>query len=293
MATLLTFLGRTLYQHRPFNEVDEQHIRRVSDGAPVAGSANPGVRVIPGFVALEEVNEVADCARDLLDRYGRSHLRPRDKAFFESQMSHLTKNERTFINAERVTGRFERPDQPLAPWGHGDDFDAKALPKVLRKLAAHARARASPLALGPLRDVTINRRRDGYFRLDPHLDPAADGPNVCIVGLLSDTVLTLSPVGPPDSTTCDQEAVSMHSWDPADVDVLATIGTLVHLSGKARTELHHGIRLGVSRRQLSEAGVDVDGDVLYDWWGAPARPMKRNRERISIVFAFGEPSLID
>ena len=289
MATLLTFLGRTLYQHRPFNEVDEAHIRRVSDGAPVAASANPGVRVIPGFVAASEVEEVASCARELLDRYGRSHLRPRDKAFFESQMSHLTKSERPFMNAERVTGRFERPDQPLAPWGHGDDFDADALPAVLRKLAE--RARASPLALGPLRDVTINRRRDGYFRLDPHLDPAKDGPNVCIVGLLSDTVLTLSPVGPPDSTTCDQEAVSMHSWDPADVDVLATIGTLVHLTGKARTELHHGIRLGVSRRQLSEAGVEVDGDVLYDWWGAPARPMKRNRERISIVFAFGEPSL--
>ena len=291
MATLLTFLGRTLYHHRPFNEVDEAHIRRVSDGAPVAGSANPGVRVIPGFVAANELDEVASCARELLERYGRSHLRPRDKAFFERQMSHLTKSERPFMNAERVTGRFERPDQPLAPWGHGDEFDVEALPAVLRKLAE--RARASPLALGPLRDVTINRRRDGYFRLDPHLDPAKDGPNVCIVGLLSDTVLTLSPVGPPDSTTCDQEAVSMHSWDPADVDVLATIGTLVHLSGKARTELHHGIRLGVSRRQLSEAGVDVDGDVLFDWWGAPARPVRRNRERISIVFAFGEPSIID
>ena len=85
----------------------------------------------------------------------------------------------------------------------------------------------------------------------------------------------------------------MHSWDPADVDVLATIGTLVHLTGKARTELHHGIRLGVSRRQLSEAGVDVDGDFLFDWWGAPSHSVRRNRERISIVFAFGEPSLID
>ena len=209
MATLLTFLGRTLYHHRPFNEVDEAHIRRVSDGAPVAGSANPGVRVIPGFVAANELDEVASCARELLERYGRSHLRPRDKAFFERQMSHLTKSERPFMNAERVTGRFERPDQPLAPWGHGDEFDVDLLPDVLRKLAE--RARASPLALGPLRDVTINRRRDGYFRLDPHLDPAKDGPNVCIVGLLSDTVLTLSKVGPPDSTTCDQEAVSMHS----------------------------------------------------------------------------------
>ena len=291
MATLLTFLGRTLYQHRPFNEVDESHIRRVSDGAPVAAAANPGLRVIPGFVTADELDEVASCARELLERYGRQMLRSRDKAYFEGQMAYLTKSERPFVNAERVTGRCERPDQPLAPWGHGDDFDADALPAVLRKLAA--RARASPLALGPLRDVTINRRRDGYFRLDPHLDPAADGPNVCIVGLLSDTVLTLSPVGPPDSTTCDQEAVSMNSWDPADVDVLAEIGCLIHLSGRARTELHHGIRLGASRRQLSEAGVTVDGDVLYDWWGSLARPVRRNRERISIVFAFGEPSLID
>ena len=291
MATLLTFLGRTLYQHRPFNADDEAHIRRVSDGAPVAASANPGLRVIPGFVAASEVEEVASCARELLERYGRQMLRPRDKAYFEGQMAHLTKSERPFVNAERVTGRFERPDQPLAPWGYGDEFDADALPAVLRKLAE--RARSSPLALGPLRDVTINRRRDGYFRLDPHLDPAADGPNVCIVGLLSDTVLTLSPVGPPDSTTCDQEAVSMNSWDPADVDVLAEIGCLIHLSGRARTELHHGIRLGASRRQLSEAGVTVDGDVLFDWWGALSYPVRRNRERISIVFAFGEPSLID
>ena len=151
MATLLTFLGRTLYQHRPFNEVDEAHIRRVSDGAPVSAAANPGLRVIPGFVAAHELDEVASCARELLERYGRQMLRPRDKAFFEGQMSHLTKSERPYVNAERVTGRFERPDQPLAPWGYGDEFDADALPAVLRKLAE--RARSSPLALGPLRDV--------------------------------------------------------------------------------------------------------------------------------------------
>ena len=104
MATLVTFLGRTLYQHRPFTEVDEAHIRRVSDGAPVAAAANPGLRVIPGFVAASEVAEVASCARECLDRYGRQMLRPRDKAYFEGQMAHLTKSERPYVNAERVTG---------------------------------------------------------------------------------------------------------------------------------------------------------------------------------------------
>jgi hypothetical protein len=34
------------------------------------------------------------------------------------------------------------------------------------------------------------------FKLDPHCDPASDGENVFIIGLLSDVVLTFTP---PDS----------------------------------------------------------------------------------------------
>ena len=62
---------------------------------------------------------------------------------------------------------------------------------------------------------------------------------------------------------------------------------MVHLHGAARDSLNHGIRLGVSRRQLKEHSVTVDEDALYDWWGALDRPVRRNPERISIVFAFG------
>lgn len=50
------------------------------------------------------------------------------------------------------------------------------------------------LQLGPLRDVTLNYRHSYFFRLDPHVDPALDGENVVIVGLDSDTVLTLCPL---------------------------------------------------------------------------------------------------
>ena len=134
--------------------------------------------------------------------------------------------------------------------------------------------------------MTINYRKNGFFRLDGHVDPLADGPNVCIVGLLSDTVLTISEVGPPESTTADPARVALESWAAGDVDVLLPARCLVHLSGRARDELNHGIRLGVSATQLRERGVPADDGALFDWHGSIDRPVRRSPERISIVFAF-------
>ncbi len=58
----------------------------------------------------------------------------------------------------RVTGRHEAGAQKLPPWGYGDDFRAEALPPQLRRLAERIRA-IEGLALGQLRDVTINYRQ--------------------------------------------------------------------------------------------------------------------------------------
>ena len=64
------------------------------------------------------------------------------------------------VNNLRVTGRLERPDlgQGLPPWGYGDDFDESRLPPALQRLA-HQIATCGAFAVGPLRDVTIVRRR--------------------------------------------------------------------------------------------------------------------------------------
>ena len=109
---------------------------------------------------------------------------------------------------------------------------------------------------GPLRDVTINLRNDSFFRLDPHLDPSSDGGNVFILGFLSPTVLTLSPIGQM-AGLMDQRKVARHSWAPGeDIDCLLEARSVLHLSGDARGKLHHGIRLGVDAAELNTMGIE-------------------------------------
>ena len=277
--------------HRPHDDTDRCHLRCVKTGAQVDAAANPGVRVFPRFVADEETEAVVACARDLLERFGRSHaLNPRHLRVYNRQMAHLG-DERPPINMLRVTGRYEMDDQPIAPWGHGDDLDIDLVPAPLRRLVD--RAQATPgLALGKLRDVTINYRHSSFFRLDAHVDPPKDGPNVCIIGLLSDTVLTISKVGPPASTSMDQRRVALESWDPDDVDALVRCNTMVHLHGPARDTLNHGIRLGLLARELADRGAalrDEPPGVLFDFFGTTDDPIRRRPERISVVFAFADP----
>ncbi|PNH11031.1 hypothetical protein TSOC_002187, partial [Tetrabaena socialis] len=95
------------------------------------------------------------------------------------------------VNMLRVTGRPEHQQQ-TRPWGYGDTMDEAALPPAIR--AAACRIRSLPgLRLGRLRDVTINYRHSSFLRLDPHVDPAADGENVFVLSVDAPAVLTLSP----------------------------------------------------------------------------------------------------
>ncbi|KAJ8601310.1 hypothetical protein CTAYLR_007240 [Chrysophaeum taylorii] len=295
------------HHHRPFGEHERTFLRRTAarGEAPkvVAARENPGVRVVPAFVDDEEARNLVAELRGVVAQYGASHVE-NSRGFFEHQMSHLSARVRADcrVNMLRATGRPELETQPVCPWRYGDDFDAAALPPGLRRFAD--KIAASPdFSLGPLRDVTINARKSTFFRLDPHVDPLDDGENVFILGLLSDTVLTFSRVGPPLSTVADQRYVSVDSWAPGeDIDVLALAGSLVHMSGDARSTWNHGIRLGVSADQLRDLGVSVpppppppplsdsssssSDALLFDWFGAPLHPLPRQPERISVVYAF-------
>ena len=96
------------------------------------------------------------------------------------------------VNNTRVTGRIEPPYEDGTaippPWGYGDEFEMAAVPLALRNLADRI-ATCGKYELGPLRDITINGRGKSFFQLDPHLDPAADGPDVFIISMGSSVVL--------------------------------------------------------------------------------------------------------
>jgi hypothetical protein len=169
------------------------------------------------------------------------------------------------------------------------------VPPVLRNLALRIESDANfgQLRKGSLRDITINYRDHSMFKLDPHCDPASDGENVFIIGLLSDVVLTFTP---PDSIEGSRlsvaagvyrgnetmrthpGAICAHSWTDFDIDVDLKKHYLVHFTGPAKTLWRHAIRTGV------DVGPPYNG--ICDWFGDLNHLARRNPERISIVFAF-------
>ena len=170
---------------------DAQYLRRVSDGGFVLPAANPGVRLEPGFVDEAEEEALAAEARAAALSFGYDYDGDR-RAHVLNPADGSIESTREVVNNTRVTGRPEKADQALPPWGYGDDFDESALPPAMGALAG--RLRGSGLYnVGALRDLTLNLRRDSFFQLDPHLDPRLDGPHVFVLGLLSSVVTTFSP----------------------------------------------------------------------------------------------------
>lgn len=295
--------GEVRCPHRPFGPHEAALLRRTihptRDGANatpllVTPADNPGLRVEPEFCSEHEADAIIKEGREILQQFGVSHIAAQHRSFYQQQMQHLAfPNE---VNMLRVTGRPERqpwmPEQQRQPgWGYGATLRPEKLPPPIKVLADRL-AQSPHFGLGPLRDVTLNYRRGHFFRLDPHLDPATDGRNVFIIGFLSPQVLSLTTAGPPQSVTMDQRQVGAHSWRPGeDIDALMQPRTLVHLSGRARDELKHGVRIGVDARQLKALGVEpppAPPGCLFDWFGSNRSPIARGEERLSVVFAFAD-----
>lgn len=272
-------LATAATQHRPFGKQDALRLRVVGTGANVRGAQNPGIRVEPEFVARDEELRLVAEARAMVGAYGYHYAGETATLAIGLETGARDAASRRVNNA-RVTGRYERPEQKCAPWGYGDSFRPAALPEAIGALGARLRAHAG-FALGPLRDVTINARADAFFQLDPHVDPVADGENVLIANLLSDAVLTFTPVRPAAGVAVRRGAaeVGEKSWTDADVDCLLQRRTVVHFCGAARRGWMHAIRSGVL--------VDVGGvETVADWWGQLDYLIGRSPERVSIVYAF-------
>jgi hypothetical protein len=281
-----------LQGHRPFGPMEQRCLRDMRGGM-VPPDQNPGVRLTPDLVTPEEERELVAVARDLVAARGVNMVPAEYLLAYQRQMAHLPHPPP--VNVTRVTGRYEGQGAGAATWGYGDSFKVEALPTALQRVAARIQSHPD-FRLGPLRDVTINRRQHGYFRLDPHVDPLGDGENVFVLGLASDTVLTLSPVGVPLER--DPRAIETRSWSSSDIDCLLQRRSLLHLCGPARNLWTHGTRQGVppeapgvmtEARPRSQSGAAA-APLLSDWFGTPDTLVPREPERLSIVFAFRHPS---
>lgn len=294
IAQMMVARVRSLYSrtHRPFNDSELEACRRV-DGTKFLNCLNPGIRVSSNYVDDKEAADLLSCANSLKLQYSFSSSEAQDVVAIVDGI-HTPIDLK--IESLRVTGRPEIPTQNHAPWGYGDHFKIEDVPGPLLNLAKkieNDRINFGHLKPQSLRDITINYRTHSMFKLDPHCDPPSDGENVFILGLQSDCVLTFTP---PDAiegsrlsleaglykgggtmrTTAD--AIALRSWTDHDIDVLMKKNSLVHFTGPAKTLWKHAIRIGL------DVGEPHNG--ICDWFGDLDHLVKRNPQRISVVFAF-------
>eukprot|EP01134_Creolimax_fragrantissima_P008360 CFRG8360T1 len=277
LKRLTAILGRPARQHRPFNE-GELKLLKPMCGVPMTHALNPGIRIEPEWINAQEAAMVVPCLRGLLKVYGSSNYNgdTEIRVLEGSDKDRVIRTEKNKVNSMRMTGRPEGTNVPC-PWGYGDDFDMSKVPQPLKMIQERI-MESRKFNVGPPRDITINYRQHSQFKLDPHFDPRTDGGNIFIINFLSYVVLTLTPEHPVN-TERRQEPVSiaLQSYTDQDIDVLFKPQSMVHLSEDAVYKWHHAIRIG----------LQTDDGSIVDWFGSKETLLKRNRERFSVVMAFG------
>ena len=298
----LQLLSHNFSTHRDFGANEKQFIRTMSPKGsnlsffPYSHDLNPGIRVVP-----EVINAVA---AETIWNESHNHIIPKYglKGEFDKKDSILIDGKKalnTNMNTIRITGRFESSKQILAPWGYGDAFNKDKLPKSILDLVQKIQNLPN-FRFGKCRDVTINYRQDGFFKLDPHIDPSEDGEDVVIISIgPSPTVITFTPpvLGLQEIPQTSLQAlaakrrrtspadISLLSWSDADLDVLSLPRSGVVFSGAARWKWRHATRTGVA----ASASKDSTETINCDWFGSTSQLLPRKPgSRLSIVVAFGK-----
>jgi len=262
-------------KHRPATEEDADVVVRVGgERLGIEEVDSLGVRVQRD--ALSEMQEqlLQMEASELIKLYGFSP--PVDSSVDQQGKVLESKNH---ANATRVTGRPEG-DAPVAPWGFGDQFRMESVPDALRFVVEEI-LDSPKWAVGKPRHLTINRRENSFFKLEPQLDPVGDGECVFIVCLLSNSVITLCPPGEFDRRRPAE--ISLESWTDQDVDVLMRRRSMLLLSGMSRNIWRHGIRKGVQVETETDGNKDL---AVCDWWGKKQNLVRRSPQMLSITLAF-------
>ena len=140
----------------------------------------------------------------------------------------------SLANTVRCCGRKNTHYHPnkdadqVAPWGHGDNFNISKVPPALRSIVEMIQK--SPLfAVGKPRNISINKRRNSFFKLDPHINDIDDGENIFTLNLNSNVVYTFTPPG--EFERSDPVQCATRSWSDKDIDVLLRHRSLLLTSG--------------------------------------------------------------
>ena len=278
--------------HRRILKQDVERMRWTGDGGFVMPKDNPGIRVEPNFVSAAEAKALVKEAEAAAAAHGYEYAGDDRVHTMSAHDGEIKSTSSGVVNNIRVTGRMEKPyEEGVAsppPWSYGDAFDRAELPSSMEMLADRI-STSGAFHVGELRDITINGRAKSFFQLDPHVDPAEDGPDVFILSLLSSAVLTFTP---PDDVLARLQGkrhqlgpeVGLKSWTTHDIDVLVQPGTLLHFSRAARYDWKHAIRAGLQVEAPNEP------PFVCDWWGKNDYLLRRNEQRWSVVMAFGSPA---
>jgi hypothetical protein len=140
----------------------------------------------------------------------------------------------SLANTVRCCGRKNTHYHPnkdadqVAPWGHGDNFNVSKVPPALRSIVEMIQK--SPLfAVGKPRNISVNKRRNSFFKLDPHINDIDDGENIFTLNLNSNVVYTFTPPG--EFERSDPVQCATRSWSDKDIDVLVRHRSLLLTSG--------------------------------------------------------------
>lgn len=283
-------------------------ITRMNGKSYLKEKHNPGVTIVKDFLNKDDETSLLKETIILFEKYSFQSC---ESIHLETKDNNNSKNSKTIVNAHRVTGRPEVSQQKHAPWLYGNSFNKNALdeyPEMLnlvRKVELIV-SKEDDNKIPELRDITINYRTKSMFVLDPHIDPLDDGGHVFILGLKSDTVMTLTPdidllmkkpkifknhIEAPMKMRTEMNAITALSWTDMDIDILIPKRGLLHLKNDARFSFKHAIRAGV---EVDTSALSDDykhlkntkSTVICDWFGNINNLVPREQERISVILAF-------
>jgi len=270
-------------RHRPATEEDVELVTRVGGTRlTIEELEDMGVRVQKNMISEMQEQLLQMEVAELIDQFGFSFAGDNTVLHSVDAQGKIL-DSKNHVNATRVTGRPEGV-APVAPWGYGSNFDIEKVPSSLRFLVDYI-ADSPHFAVGKPRDITLNRRENSFFKLDPHTDPVADGENIFIISLLSNSVMTIVPPG--DFTRKRPGEISLKSWTDQDIDILLRRRSMLLLSGRSRMPWKHAMRTGVQVEFETEGKKDL---AVCDWWGKTQNLVRRSPQRVSIIIAFGKPA---